>query len=77
MSLDDFKVLVDIKFDKPMKGISTFSGDTVTIVGEQVVENHDGKKLEWYVYNLDHYKAKNGRPFVSLKSNIHVTDYNV
>lgn len=72
--MDNFKVLEKIDYDKPVKGVSMFSGDSVTIIGEEKVQKEDGKILDWYVYNIDHYTAKNGKPFVSLKSNIHVID---
>jgi hypothetical protein len=73
-SLDDFKVLEEKMYKQSIKGISIFSCEPVTIIGEQKVQNHEGKILDWYLYNIDHYTAKNGRPFVSLKANIRVID---
>lgn len=51
-------------------GISMFSMDKVLIIGEQTMELEDGRIVEQFIYNIIGYKAENGKPFVSLKSNI-------
>jgi hypothetical protein len=66
----NYKVLEKVDYDKPLKGVSMFSGDRVTIIGEEKVQTDEGKILDWYVYHIDHYEAKNGKPFVSIKANI-------
>lgn len=58
-------------YDTPRKGIEVMWGEPVEVIGEQQVE-HDGRILEQYLYNKIGYSPKNGKPFVSLKSNISV-----
>jgi hypothetical protein len=68
---ETYQVLVEAVtlYEKPLQGISIFSGEPVEIIGERT-ENHEGKVLEQYLYNILSYTAKNGQPFVSLKANI-------
>ena len=63
-------ILQEINYEKLMKGISMFSSDIVTIIGERKVKLEDGRIVEQYLYNIDGYTPKNGKPFVSLKANI-------
>jgi hypothetical protein len=72
--MKDYKTISEVQYEKPVKGFSMFSGEPVTVIGEQVVEM-DGKILEWYVYNINTYEAKNGKPFVAMKSNIHIQQH--
>lgn len=65
------KKLSEKTFDKSVKGFS-ITGNQVTIIGEQTVELDDGRVIEQYIYNIDGYTAKNGKPFVALKSNIFI-----
>lgn len=70
MAIDEVeKVSNEKTYDVPVKGFSLFSGDPVTIIGEQTVERN-GKLLEQYLYHIDGYIAKNGLPFVALKCNL-------
>ena len=62
-------ILEERNYETPIKGISMFSTDMVTIIGERVV-SIDGEIKEQYIYTIDGYEAKNGKPFVSLKANI-------
>lgn len=64
-----FKVISVDMFDIPLKGISVFSDNFVTIIGKRTVEI-DGILKEQYLYNIDGYTPDNGLPFVSLVSNI-------
>lgn len=64
------KVLNEITYENAIKGISMFSSEMITIIGERTVELEDGRVIEQYIYNIDNYIAKNGKPFVSLKANI-------
>lgn len=57
-------------YDEELHGYSFFSGESVTIIGEQTVLLDDGRIVEQYIYNIDGYTPKNGQPFISLKSNI-------
>lgn len=59
-------------YEETKKGYSVFSGDPVTIIGEQVARLEDGREIEQYLYHIDTYTAKNGKPFVALKANISV-----
>lgn len=61
------------KYDEPKSGIS-ITGSKVSIIGERVVMLGDGRIVDQYVYNIDGYTAKNGKPFASLKANIIVRD---
>lgn len=67
--MENMKILSKKLYDEYLDGASMFSGDMVCIIGEQTVEV-DGKVIEQYLYNICGYAAKNGRPFVALKSNI-------
>ena len=59
-------------YDEPLKGISCFSANSVTIIGEQRVILDDGREVEQYIYTIDGYVPENGKPFVSLKANIYL-----
>lgn len=52
------------------KGISSFGGDMVEIIGEQTVILEDGREVEQYLYHIEGHTPKNGQPFASLKANI-------
>lgn len=56
-------------YEKPINGISMFSGELVEIIGEQTVVI-DGEIKEQFIYNIVGYEPKNGKPFISLKDNI-------
>ena len=57
-------------YNEPIKGVSMFSCEPITIIGERLVELEDGRIVDQYLYNIDNYTAKNGKPFASLKANI-------
>ena len=64
------KNIVEEKYyEEAKKGISLFSENLVTIIGERKIVI-DGELKEQYIYNIDGYEAKNGKPFASLKANI-------
>lgn len=62
-------VLRETTYETPKKGYTMFTDNFVTIIGEREVVI-DGDIKEQYVYTIDGYEAKNGKPFVSLKANI-------
>lgn len=64
-------ILEERQYEEVKKGYSIFSGEPVTIIGEAIV-SIDGDIKEEYLYNIDNYTAKNGKPFMALKCNIHV-----
>ena len=67
--MEEFKVLDTTMYDLPKKAISMWSGDEVEIIGEQTARYGD-KLLEQYIYNIVGYTPANGKPFISLKSNL-------
>ena len=69
--MENEKVLNEKSYEEVKKGIS-FSGNMVSIIGERTVELDDGRIIDQYIYNIDGYEAKNGKPFVSLKDNIYL-----
>ena len=64
------KIVSNEEYRKPLTGISDASGEMVTIIGEQTVQLDDGRIVEQYLYHIDSYVAKNGKPFAALKENI-------
>ncbi|KXY51142.1 hypothetical protein AT268_32090 [Bacillus cereus] len=66
---DESKILQVKMYEEVKEGFSIFSDNRVEIIGEQTM-SIDGKILEQYLYNIDGYTPDNGKPFVSLKSNI-------
>ncbi len=68
--MNDFTLLNQTMYDESIRGGSIISGNLVEIIGEQTVQLDDGKVLEQYLYNIEGYTAKNGKPFVALKANI-------
>ncbi len=62
-------ILEERMYDNTIKGYTIFTDNYVTIIGERVV-SIDGNIKEQYIYTIDGYEAKNGKPFVSLKANI-------
>lgn len=57
------------------KGVSAFSGEPVEIIGEQLVREEGTENwYNQYLYNIVGYTPENGKPFVSLKANILVTE---
>lgn len=64
-----FEVINQTTYETPMEGFSEFSGP-VTIKGEQTVKLEDGRIVEQYIYDIDGHITPNGKPFISLKSNI-------
>jgi hypothetical protein len=58
-----------LHYPTAIKGISICSGDAVTIIGEQEVR-YNGQNYEQYIYTIDGYTPKNGKPFIALKANI-------
>ena len=67
--MEEEKILEEIKYDTPVKGISVVSDNLVTIIGERQTEI-EGKVVPQYVYTIDGYDPSNGKPFVSHKGNI-------
>ena len=68
--VQDYTVLSEREFEKPMKGASIISGNLVEVTGEKTVRFDDGEEREFYMYNIIGYRAKNGKPFAALKDNI-------
>lgn len=64
------KIVSNEEYRKPLTGISDASGEMVTIIGEQTVQLEDGRIVEQYLYHINSYVAKNGKPFAALKANI-------
>ena len=62
-------ILNETTYEVPIKGYTLFTDNFVTIIGERTIVI-DGDIKEQYIYNIDGYEAKNGKPFVSLKANI-------
>jgi Fe-S cluster biogenesis protein NfuA len=60
-----------VEYSEPKRGYSAFSGEPVTVIGEQkMLFKHNGRVVEQYIYNIDTYQPKNGKPFIAVKSNI-------
>lgn len=49
----------------------SITGNLIHIIGERVVEI-EGKEIEQYLYDIDGYTPKNGKPFAAHKSNIYI-----
>lgn len=64
------KIINSKKYITPVKGMSLFGGDIVTIIGEQTVSTEENKVVEQYIYNIDELDTINNKPFVALKCNI-------
>lgn len=62
------KVIRKKMYEEPLTG-GSITGNLVEVIGEREVL-HEGKVLEQYIYNIEGYTPKNGKPFVALKDNI-------
>lgn len=63
------KKLSEMTYENVYHAVTTM-GDFAEIVGEQTVQLEDGRIIEQYIYNLEHYKPENGLPFVAMKCNL-------
>lgn len=66
----EMKVIDTKMYDEPIVGISFFSDSLVSVIGEQTVMFKYGKIIEQYIYNIEGVTPENGKPFLSMKSNI-------
>ncbi len=57
-------------YEEPIRG-GSITGNLISIIGERVIEI-EGKEIEQYLYNIDGYTPKNGKPFAAHKSNIFI-----
>ena len=62
------KVLSSEQYRTVRRGFS--ESGPVTITGEQTVQLDDGRVIEQYIYNIDNYTPKNGKPFAAMKCNL-------
>ena len=48
----------------------TIIGSRIEVVGEETIEEEDGRECDCYLYNIIGYTPENGKLFVALKANV-------
>ncbi len=66
--MEEMRIIESKMYDEVIDG-GSMTGNFVTVIGERTVE-YEGRILEQYIYNIKGYASENGKPFISLKSNI-------
>lgn len=67
--MEELVVLERNYYKEPKKGISIVGDELITIIGEQIAE-YEGEIYDQYIYTIDGYEPKNGKPFMGLKANV-------